>query len=598
MRLPAAVGDGLRALAAAHRVTPSTVFQAAWGVLLAGYSGARDVVFGTTVSGRPPTLDGALAMVGLFINTVPLRLRLPDDDRLGPWLAAIQLAAAAGRAFEHAASGQIQRWSALPPGAPLYETVVVYENYPEDRSRLAGASLDIDLDRARTIGAQTAYPVTLLIGERAGWSLKLITRRDRICAPEAAGLVAEFEALLARLAGDPARPLTEQLAAIARPPRIAPTAGRARPSQPPRDAVELQLAAIWRDVLGGAAPGVHDSFFELGGHSLLALELVRRIERELGVSLALAALLERPTIEGVAEAIRGAAAVALAPAIYLGGAARPRAPVPAAVFCVPGAAMDTISLHPIARAVGDAVPIYGLQPRGLDGAQPPWRTIEDTAAAHVAAIRAIQPAGPYRIAGHSYGAHVAYEIAQQLRAAGCEVAWLAVLDARARTTRDAGVVTARDDEARLGRLVSLVRRFVGRDLALPLDELRPLGPEQRIERVAAALAGAGVLPVELGVRRLGHYLRVGEATAAAFEGYLAGGRHPVRTLVIRARERHADDDVLATAGDDTLGWGALAAGDASVHWVAGDHVTMITGDHAGEVAAVLRGALVGRAEAA
>src|SRR4029079_11371585 len=98
--------------------------------------------------------------------------------------------------FEHAASGEIHRWSALPPGAPLYETVVVYENYPEDRSRLAGASLDIDLDRARTIGAQTAYPVTLLIGERTGWSLKLITRRDRICAHEAARLVADFEALL------------------------------------------------------------------------------------------------------------------------------------------------------------------------------------------------------------------------------------------------------------------------------------------------------------------------------------------------------------------------------------------------------------------
>src|SRR6185436_14909348 len=193
--------------------------------------------------------------------------------------------------------------------------------------------------------------------------------------------------------------------------------------------------------------------------------------------------------------------------------------------------------------------------------------------------------------GHSYGAHVAYEMSQQLRDAGCEVALLAVLDVRARIG-GAGP-PARDDEARLARLVSLLRRFFGRDL--PLPDLRAVSPAQRIERIAAALADAGVLPVELGARRLADYLRVGEATAEAFERYAPVARHRVPTLVIRARQGDDDEPALRD-GDDTLGWRALT--DATAHWVDGDHVTMITRPHAGAVAELLRRALRGWAVAA
>jgi thioesterase domain-containing protein/acyl carrier protein len=599
------LGAGLRALAEAHRVTPSTVIQGLWGVLLARYSGERDVVFGITVSGRPAELPGVLAMVGLFINTVPLRLQLPGDGRWWPWLAALQLRSAAGRAFEHSAGGQIQRWSELPATRPLYDTVVVYENYPEDRTGLAGASLNVDLDRAQTIGAQTAYPVTLLVGARRALSLKLITRRDRIAGREAAVILTHLQALIARLVAEPACSIDQLLATIApaAAPRICLAPVRAAaPAASPRDAVELQLQAIWRDVLGRDEIGVHDNFFELGGHSLLALELVGRIEQRFGVSLPLAALLDRPTIERVASAIRGAPhGGGASPAIYLGSGAAPRGPLAAAVFCVPGAAMDTISLQPLARALGDDPPVYGLQPRGLDGGIAPPATVEDAAADNVAALRAIQPVGPYYLVGHSYGAHVAYEMTQQLCATGADVALLAVLDARARTGVAAGA-TARDDEARLGRLMSLIRRFFGRDLALPVERLRGLAPDAQIEQLAAALAAAGVLPVELGAHRLGRYLRVGEVTAAALERYAAAGRYPVPTLVIRARDTHADDDALGDpaggADDDALGWRALAAGDAAVHWVDGDHVTMITRPHAGAIADVVRRALRGRAEAA
>jgi thioesterase domain-containing protein/acyl carrier protein len=614
------VAEGLRALAEAHRVSPGTLFQGVWGLLLAMYSGQRDVVFGTTVSGRPPELPGALAMVGLFINTVPMRVQLPRGP-LWPWLAALQLRSAAARAFEHCAGGQIQRWCALPAAGPLYETVVVFENYPEDRSGLARASLRIDLDSSRTIGAQTSHPVTLLVGARGGYSLTLITRRDRIARRGAAAILAHYQALLTRIVDEAAHSIDDLIATVARAafPRIRPAAVRAAaPQRPPRDAVELQLAAIWRDVLGCSQVGVCDSFFDLGGHSLLALDLVARIENQLGVSLPLSVLLDHPTIERIAAAIGSAGAgngergergerververdSASTPAVFLGSGAPPRAPLEAALFCVPGAAMDTISLQPLACALGDELPVWGLQPRGLDGRHEPLRTVEDTAALNVRALRAIQPAGPYRIAGHSYGAHVAYEMAQQLRAAGCEVALLAVLDARARS-HGAPAPAVRDDEARLRRLLSLVARYLGRDLPVSTDALRALSPDQRIDHIAAALAEAGVLPVELGARRLGHYLRVGEATAAAFERYIAAGRYPVPTVVIRARTLGDGDDLGAGAAgnsDETLGWRALAGGHATVHWVDGDHVTMIARPHVDHLAEHLLRALRARRMAA
>lgn len=268
--------------------------------------------------------------------------------------------------------------------------------------------------------------------------------------------------------------------------------------------------------------------------------------------------------------------------------ARPLQPL----FCVPGAAMDVISLQPLALALGPDQPLYGLQPRGLDGVLEPHRTVEDIAACNVAAIGTVQPHGPYHLAGHSFGAYVAYEMAQQLCAAGQPVAMLAIFDAEADDRASAAAAVARNRTDRLHRLLSLVQRFVGRELPLRVDALARLAPEELVSQVAAALVEAGILPVELGPEQVERYLRVGEASALAYEAYHPAGRHPVRTLLFRAHDRHADDDRLGAThpSDDTLGWQALTH-DATTHWVPGDHVTLLTLPHVHQVAAILRRAI-------
>jgi amino acid adenylation domain-containing protein/non-ribosomal peptide synthase protein (TIGR01720 family) len=129
----------LEALARRHRVTLSTVVQGAWALLLSRYSGEDDVVFGATVSGRPPELAGAAEMVGLFINTVPVRVAVDGSAGAGEWLEAIQADAIARGPHEHAALTDVHAWSDIAPGASLFDSIVVFENYPVRNASLADA---------------------------------------------------------------------------------------------------------------------------------------------------------------------------------------------------------------------------------------------------------------------------------------------------------------------------------------------------------------------------------------------------------------------------------------------------------------------------
>ncbi len=120
----------LQALAARHRLTLQTVTLGAWAVLVSRYSSEEDVVFGSAVSGRPAALPGIETMIGMFINTLPVRVRVNDAEPLAPWLQCLQERQLARQEFEHSPLTQIQRWSEVSAGSPLFETLYVFENYP------------------------------------------------------------------------------------------------------------------------------------------------------------------------------------------------------------------------------------------------------------------------------------------------------------------------------------------------------------------------------------------------------------------------------------------------------------------------------------
>lgn len=173
--LSSAVAADLRGLARALRVTASTVLAAAWGLLLGHYSGRDDVVFGTTVSGRPASLPGSDAMIGLFINTVPVRVRVPPAHAVSDWLEGLQEARAAGADAEFARLVDVQAWSDVPRGVELFESLLVYENYPA--ADAAGDDAPFVIRDVEAVEL-TNYPLTL-VAQPGGGGLALRALFDR-----------------------------------------------------------------------------------------------------------------------------------------------------------------------------------------------------------------------------------------------------------------------------------------------------------------------------------------------------------------------------------------------------------------------------------
>ncbi|NGO70810.1 non-ribosomal peptide synthetase, partial [Streptomyces boncukensis] len=118
----------LTALARARGLTLNTLVQAAWSVVLARLTGRDDVVFGATVSGRPPELDGVESMIGLFINTVPVRARIDEREPLSAFLDRVQEQQSATLAHQHTGLADIQRRTGL---GDLFDTLIVFESYPD-----------------------------------------------------------------------------------------------------------------------------------------------------------------------------------------------------------------------------------------------------------------------------------------------------------------------------------------------------------------------------------------------------------------------------------------------------------------------------------
>ncbi len=171
LRLPKTETRKLHEFCRRHDLTPNTFFQGVWALLLSRYSGQTDVLFGITVSGRPPSLAGVEHMVGLFINSQPLRIKLPEKTTAIEWLGEIQRDNLAMREYEHTSLVDIQGWSDFPRGETLFDTLLVYENAPFDRLILEG---EFSFQwQGMQHGVHTHYGLTVVIMPAAELEMKI-----------------------------------------------------------------------------------------------------------------------------------------------------------------------------------------------------------------------------------------------------------------------------------------------------------------------------------------------------------------------------------------------------------------------------------------
>jgi amino acid adenylation domain-containing protein len=318
----------------------------------------------------------------------------------------------------------------------------------------------------------------------------------------------------------------------------------------PRTELEIRLVRLWEEVLQVRRIGTGDDFFALGGHSLAAVQIAVTLEKLLARSLSPGLLFEAPTIAMLSS--RLSAPIEARGALVQLAQGGPGAPL----FLVHHVSGDITAYRDLAPHLGGGRPIYGVRAPELDSNDKPSARVEDMASRYVREIRTIQPHGPYLIGGHSAGAHIAFEMAQQLHSAGEPIALLAILEADARTRR--------------GRRTWL-------DLArLQVDSLRSLPARQRLaylRRSFAKLTG-----------RLGRAVGAspaakagdGEAMNAVWAAVESAVReyspqsYPGSVILFRATDRR-----VTGTYSRTLGWEQLALGGIRVIDVPGTHSTVL-----------------------
>lgn len=188
----------------------------------------------------------------------------------------------------------------------------------------------------------------------------------------------------------------------------------------PRDTIEQHLVEIFQECLNIQRIGITDDFFELGGSSIQAAVIFSKIRKAMGKQFPLSTLIQLPTIEKLAPVIRGERKETnwscLVPIQSMGS----KPPL----FCMHAGAGTVLFYRSLATHLGSDQPLYGLQAKGLNGNETPHTRIEDMATHYIREIRALQAEGPYYLAGYCLGAILAFEMAQQLKREGYEVALL------------------------------------------------------------------------------------------------------------------------------------------------------------------------------
>lgn len=354
----------------------------------------------------------------------------------------------------------------------------------------------------------------------------------------------------------------------------APLTTTVKATSTPRDAYERALAEMMADLLRLPAVGVHDSLFELGGTSLTAMRLVVQIEQRYGVNIPLSGFIAAPTVAGLAVRLRAGGAVAVyGPVVPI----RPEGTRPP-LFMVHPMGGNVLCYVRFARHLPDDQPLYALQAAGTDPGTTPLSTVEEIAAAYVAALRRVQPHGPYAIGGWSFGGFVAFEIARQLRASGEEVPALVLLDT---TALKQGPRTLHDDDALLGWFFwELLWPETGSSSPMKAtpDELVTL--DDKFDFIASLASDAGVLPRGSSGTVTRRLFRVYWANWHAALAYRPAVEDQDLTL-IRAMDPLPEVLVAmhSAAGsrhqDRTNGWNDMTRGRVHVIDVPGDHLTIM-----------------------
>jgi len=191
--------DQLQHLAKQHHLTLNNLVQGAWALLLSRYSGESDVVFGVTISGRPTEINGIAQMVGLFINTLPLRTQRYGQQSLIPWLQTLQNQYVEQEQYQYYSLADIQACSNVPGGTALFDSILVFESYPFQTDK---PKQELEITDLRSL-EQTNYPLTLIANPERQLKLRIKYDTTRFTVDSVERMLGHLQQLLSAMYTQP-----------------------------------------------------------------------------------------------------------------------------------------------------------------------------------------------------------------------------------------------------------------------------------------------------------------------------------------------------------------------------------------------------------
>ena len=510
------LNDRLAATSLALKVTPAAILYAAFGLLMAAISGRDEAVFGSATAGRSFDLPGGASLLGYFASVNPQRLRFEAGRAVHELVTQVHRELIVSVQYEHVSLLEIQSCSDVPAHQPLFESLLVYQNFP-----VRDAEVEELVIRRLEGGVTSTFPLTFTIAQEQPLRMGFVVD-ERFDLALCTQVLSLFLPLLDRLCADPDEALSslrtwldsqlpDQVRSFlptAEPPVVA-EFNEFEPVeiQVPRNETELEIAKIWELLLGISPLDIHTEFIQYGGRSFVAVHMLSLVEERMGQRLSFAEFVADPTIAGMAKSLqqetpRGAwrSVVPIQPK-------GDRIPL----FLIHGAGTHILFARALGLHLGAEQPLFGLQPVGLEGECPPIGSYEALAKLYVDEMIALHPSGPFYLTGQCLGAAVCFEVAQQLIKRGRAVPLLVIIDTYA---PHASAQDAKERQARRGIKQQLKNLLTGKVIRAVRSLLRNVS---RVVRRRRTLAQGSSLEK----RKL--YMRdVDEAGWRAHARYVAG----------------------------------------------------------------------------
>ncbi|MCP4155266.1 MAG: amino acid adenylation domain-containing protein, partial [bacterium] len=291
----------------------ATLLYSAWGLLLQMYNGTDDVLFDTTVSGRSAKIKGIEKTVGLFINTLPLRIQIRPGEPVADFLAGVDSNLRLWGEFENSSLANLNEYLEKFHHKNLFDSVMVIENYPLDTALLnKRGPLQINSFDA---SGMTGYDLTVLVTTVENLAIHFTYNSELFDEIALTRLTDRFLTIIQSLTEEgtdvaeittpvPEEEIRGLISALNSRIEVPVTLRYS----PPENGTESKLVDLWSELLRVEkdAVGIDTSFFDFGGHSLKAALLAARIHKEFNVKMPLAAVFEHPTIRGLAAVIEKA----------------------------------------------------------------------------------------------------------------------------------------------------------------------------------------------------------------------------------------------------------------------------------------------------